>query len=82
MVHPQLKAQGAQEVTPLAGVSLRQGIQADLDSGKISRGRTLLCLFSLGRRREWGPILAFWFVLGCPGGVSCPSLRPGTAICL
>lgn len=77
---PQLKVQGAQGVTPSAGVSQGRGSKLTW-----TRGHCLwvgLCLFSLGRRKEWRPTLASGFVLGRPGGMSCPSLGPGTAIFL
>lgn len=70
-------------VAPLVAVSRGQGIQADGTQGKVLQAG--LCAASSG----WGegtappplPPRPPWLVLGCPGGTSCPPLRPSTAVC-
>lgn len=52
---PPTERTGSTGSDPIGWVSLRQGIQADLDSGKIYRGRTLLVFSAWGEGGNGGP---------------------------
>lgn len=78
LLHPQLKAQEHRWWYRWLRF-LRGRDPSGPDSGQSSPGRTLRGLFRLGGGHS-AP-LPPWLALGCPGGTSCPPLRPSTAVC-